>query len=201
MEEPGYEYDWRHPIKVPNENNKSGISVEKGSFEWFKYWLETGCTYQEIADKFHTSKSTVVNIAKLFKWDERKSNKEDYISRQREKQIIIDYADFLEQTQRETDEEIQLIRVAILDLSVKLGFMEHPDTNEKRRDDDIDYIKGLKAYGSLINALKELRAMRYRSLEQPDKRNDKQEIVKNNTPEIEITDDEVEWINHVGSYD
>ena len=79
--------------------------------------------------------------------------------------------------------------------------MEHPDTNEKRRDDNIDYIKGLKAYGPLIKALKELRAMRYRSLEQPDKRNDKQEIVKNNTPEIEITDDEVEWINHVGSYD
>lgn len=190
MEEPGYEYDWRHPITVPNEKNKSGISVEKGSFEWFKYWLEKGCTYQEIADHFHTSKSTVANIAKLFKWDERKSNKEDYISRQREKQIIIDYADFLEQTQKETAEEIKLIRAAIMDLSVKLKRMH-----------DIDYINGLKAYGPLIKALKELRAMRYRSLEQPDKRNDKQEIVKNDTPEIEITDDEVEWINHVGSYD
>lgn len=175
MEEPGYEYDWRHPITVPNEKNKSGCSVEKGSFKWFKYWLENGCTYQEIADHFHTSKSTVANIAKLFKWDERKSNKEDYISRQREKQIISDYADFLEQTQEETDEEIQLIRAAILDLSIKLGVKENPETGEKEPDYDIDYVKGIKAYSSLVNSLGRLRAMRYRSLEQPDKRTDKQE--------------------------
>lgn len=175
MEEPGYEYDWRHPITVPNKNNKSGCSVEKGSFKWFQYWLKNGCTYQKVANEYNTAKSTVATIAKLFKWDERKSNRDDFISRQREKQIISDYADFLEQTQEETDEEIQLIRAAMLDLSIKLGFKENPETGEKEPDSEIDYVQGIKAYGSLVNSLGRLRAMRYRSLEQPDKRTDKQE--------------------------
>ena len=85
MEEPTYEYDWRHPIEVPNPNNKSGISIENGSYEWFKLWLKKDCTYQQIADHFNTSKQHVSNMAKLFKWKERKRNKEDYDSRQREK--------------------------------------------------------------------------------------------------------------------
>ena len=52
MEEPTYEYDWRHPIEVPNPKNKSGKSIEDGSFKWFQYWLMKGCTYQQIADHF-----------------------------------------------------------------------------------------------------------------------------------------------------
>lgn len=82
----------------------------------------------------------------------------------------------MEQTQKETDEEIKLLRIAIADLSIKLGFIEDPKTGEKSLDSDIDYIKGLKAYNSLIASLRSVRAMRYRVLEQPDKRNDKQEI-------------------------
>ena len=175
MEEPTYDYDWRHPITVPNPKNKSGVSVEKGSFKWFEYWLKNECTFKDVAIYFKTSEENIRGIAKLFKWRERKSNRDDFISRQREKQIISDYADFLEQTQKETDEEIQLIRAAILDLSIKLGVKENPETGEKEPDYKIDYVKGIKAYGSLVNSLGRLRAMRYRSLEQPDKRTDKQE--------------------------
>lgn len=175
MEEPTYDYDWRHPITVPNPKNKSGVSVEKGSFKWFEYWLKNECTFKDVAIYFKTSEENIRGIAKLFKWRERKSNRDDFISRQREKQIISDYADFLEQTQKETDEEIQLIRAAILDLSIKLGVKENPATGEKKQDYAIDYVKGIKAYSSLVNSLGRLRAMRYRSLEQPDKRTDKQE--------------------------
>lgn len=97
MEEPTYEYDWRCPIVVPNPKNKSGVSKEKGSFKWFKYWLENECSYVEVAKKFKKSPQTISDIAKLFKWEERKANKEDYESRKREELTEKRYVKFLEE--------------------------------------------------------------------------------------------------------
>ena len=135
MEELTYEYDWRHPIEVPNPNNKSGKSVEKSSFKWFQYWLKHECTFKQIANYFGVAESTIRNIAKLFKWKERKRNKEDYESRQREKLQQERYQEFIDEDYKNSKQMLlgiyNLIEMAFIVLNVlpninpKNGSMKH----------------------------------------------------------------------------
>ena len=173
MEEPTYEYDWRHSIEVPNPNNKSGISVEDGSFKWFQYWL-TGCTYQQIADEFNTSKTTVANIAKLFKWKERRKNKENYESWKREKLTEERYLEVLERAYvhkiNEWDQQELLVTVAF----IKLGIIENeenipiPDEPIKFKDLAKVIQNEPKTTGQILDDI-------YRSLGKTPKINDKQD--------------------------
>ena len=119
MEEPTYEYDWRCPITVPNPNNKSGVSKEKGSFKWFKYWLENDCSYVQVAKKFKKSPQGIHNIAKLFKWEERKANKEDYESRKREELTEKRYVKFLEEEYNRKISELET-QNKLLEKSIKM---------------------------------------------------------------------------------
>lgn len=125
MEEPTYEYDWRHPITVPNPKNKSGISKEEGSFKWFQYWLNNNCTYKEVSEQFNTSESTVQNISILFKWKERRENKEHYDSYKREQLTEQRYIEVLERAfthkLKEWDMQELLVTVAL----IKLGIIEN----------------------------------------------------------------------------
>lgn len=122
MEEPTYEFDWRYPITVPNPNNKSGVSVENGSFKWFQYWLDNECTYKEVADYFKTSESGISTISLLFKWKERRKNKEHYDSWKREQLTEQRYVEVLERAfthkLKEWDMQELLVTVALIKLGI-----------------------------------------------------------------------------------
>ena len=173
MEEPTYDYDWRHPIEVPNSNNKSGISVENGSFEWFKYWLHNGCTYQQIADYFNTSKTTVANIAKLFKWKERKNNKEKYESWKREQLTEKRYTELLERAYKDKIKEWDIQETLVTVALIKAGIIANTN-NILIPEDEIPFKdlarviqNGPKATGQILDDL-------YRALGKPPKINDNQ---------------------------
>lgn len=171
MEEPAYEYDWRHPIEVPNPKNKSGKSVENGSFKWFEYWLKHGCTYKQIADYFNTSESSVGVIASLFKWKERRRNKEDYETRQREKIQLEKYQQFIDADYKNADTQLKalykLSQIALIFLGVlpnKTG-MEIPQ--------DMDANKAIKILQGNPQAINKMHTQILRDLEKPGNINDK----------------------------
>lgn len=178
MEEPTYEYDWRHPIEVPNPNNKSGVSVENGSFNWFKYWLNDGCTYQQIADKFNTSKTTVANIAKLFKWKERKRNKEDHDTRQREKLQQERYQEFIDQDYKNAKTQLDALYTLSQIALIYLGVL--PDTGKLEIPEDMTVKQATKILQDNPRAIRQMQSQILRDLEKPEKINDKQQIESEN---------------------
>lgn len=179
MEEPTYEYDWRHPITVPNPKNKSGVSIENGSFKWFQYWLEKGCTYKQIAEHFKTSESGVSTIAILFKWKERKANHDDYLSRQREKTLITNYNNFIEKDFENADLILTGIYTLIQMAFVILNVIENPDLDipsELTTRDALNIVKNYpKTARSIYNQI-------LRDLQQPEHINQQVEEIIDNTP-------------------
>lgn len=179
MEELTYEYDWRHPIEVPNSKNKSGVSKENGSFEWFKYWLNNGCTYQQIADKFNTSKTTVANISKLFKWKERKRNRDNYISRQQDLEEIEEYNKFKKRTRKEVKQEIDITHGTLTILGMIAGIIPNNGQYELP-ENKTEFVKIANAIFKSPVALKTSRADFLRSVEQAATINDKQKVESEN---------------------
>lgn len=179
MEEPTYEYDWRHPITVPNSKNKSGVSIENGSFKWFEYWLNNDCTYQQVADYFKTSVSNIAHIASLFKWKERKANRDDYLSRQREKTLINNYNNFIEKDYKNADTILSGIYTLIKMAFVTLNVIENPGLDippELTMRDALDIVKNYpKTARSIYNQI-------LRDLQQPEHINQQVEEIIDNTP-------------------
>lgn len=173
MEEPTYDYDWRHPIEVPNPNNKSGISVENGSFEWFKHWLNDNCNYKQIAEHFNTSESAVQNIASLFKWKERRKNKEHYESWKREQLTEKRYTELLERAYKDKIKEWDIQETLVTVALIKAGIIANAN-NIIIPEDEIPFKdlarviqNGPKATGQILDDL-------YRALGKPPKINDNQ---------------------------
>ena len=173
MEEPTYDYDWRHPIEVPNSKNKSGISVENGSFKWFQYWLKYECTYKQIADYFNTSESSVGVIAKLFRWKERRKNKEHYESWKREQLTEKRYTELLERAYKdkikEWDIQETLVTVALIKAGIIANVNNIPIPEDEIPFKDLARViqNGPKATGQILDDL-------YRALGKPPKINDNQ---------------------------
>lgn len=178
MEEPAYEYDWRHPIEVPNPKNKSGKSVENGSFKWFEYWLKHGCTYKQIADYFNTSESSVGVIASLFKWKERKRNKEDYDSRQREKIQQERYQEFIDKDYKNAKTQLDalytLSQIALIYLEVL------PDNGTLEIPEYMNLKQATKILQGNPKAMRQVHNQILRDLEKPEKINDNQKIESEN---------------------
>ena len=178
MEEPTYEYDWRHPIEVPNPKNKSGKSVENGSFEWFKYWLNNGCTFQQIADHFNTSKHSVSVIAKLFKWKERKRNKEDHDTRQREKLQQQRYQEFIDKDYKNAKTQLNSLYTLSQIALIYLGVL--PDNGTLEIPDDMTIKQATKILQGNPKAIRQMHNQILRDLEKPEKINDKQKLESEN---------------------
>ena len=172
MEEPTYEYDWRHPIEVPNPKNKSGISVEKGSFKWFQYWLKHGCTYKQIADYFNTSEKSVQVIASLFKWKERKRNKEDYDSRQREKLQQQRYQEFIDKDYKNAKTQMDALYTLSQIALIYLGVL--PDTGKLEIPESMTVKQSTKILQGNPKAIIQMHNQILRDLEKPEKINDNQ---------------------------
>ena len=179
MKEPEYNYDWRHPIEVPNLKNKSGVSIEKGSFKWFKYWLENDCTYNEVAEQFKTSESNITSIASLFKWKERKRNYEDFISREREKNLINNYNKFVEDDFKNSN-QILLGIYSLIEMSfIVLNLLPNltPDGKIKYEiPEGFGVLTALDIIKTYPKTAREMHNQVLRDLKQPEKINDKQDV-------------------------
>ena len=174
MEEPKYEYDWRHPITVPNPKNKSGVSVENGSFKWFQYWLEHDCTYKEVAEYFNTSENNIQVIASLFKWRERKRNKEDHDSRQREALQLERYKEFIDTDYNNATTQLNSLYTLSQIALIFLGVL--PPQNNLEIPSDMDANKAIKILQGNPQAINKMHNQILRDLEKSDKINDKQEF-------------------------
>lgn len=172
MEEPTYEYDWRHPIEVPNPNNKSGISIENGSYEWFKLWLKKDCTYQQIADHFNTSKQHVSNMAKLFKWKERKRNKEDHDTRQREALQQQRYKEFIDNDYKNAKTQMDALYTLSQIALIYLGVL--PDNGSLEIPEDMTIKQATKILQGNPKAIRQMHNQVLRDLEKPNTINDSQ---------------------------
>ena len=172
MEEPTYEYDWRHPIEVPNPNNKSGISIENGSYEWFKLWLKKDCTYQQIADHFNTSKQHVSNMAKLFKWKERKRNKEDHDSRQREKIQQQRYQEFIDKDYKNAKTQMDALYTLSQIALIYLGVL--PNNGKLEIPEGMTVKQATKILQGNPKAIRQMHNQVLRDLEKPNTINDNQ---------------------------
>ena len=172
MDEPTYEYDWRHPIEVPNPNNKSGKSVENGSYEWFKHWLNNNCTYKQIAEHFKTSESAVQNIASLFKWKERKRNKEDYDSRQREKLQQQRYQEFIDKDYKNATTQLDALYTLSQIALIYLGVL--PDNGTLEIPEYMNLKQATKILQGNPKAMRQVHNQILRDLEKPANINDNQ---------------------------
>lgn len=172
MEEPTYEYDWRHPIEVPNPKNKSGKSVENGSYEWFKYWLQNNCTFKEVAIKFKRSEDTIRGTAKLFEWKERKRNKEDHDTRQREKLQQERYKEFIDKDYENAKTQLNaLYRLSQIAL-IYLGLL--PNVNNLEIPEDMTVKVATRILQGNPKAIRQMQSQILRDLEKPDRINDNQ---------------------------
>lgn len=178
MEEISYEYDWRHPIEVPNPNNKSGLSKENGSFKWFQYWLKYQCTYKQIADYFNTSEKSVQVLASRFKWRERKKNKEDYDSRQREKLQQQRYQEFIDNDYKNAKTQLDALYTLSQIALIYLGVL--PDTGKLEIPEDMTVKQATKILQDNPRAIRQMQSQILRDLEKPEKINDKQQIESEN---------------------
>ena len=178
MEEPTYEYDWRHPIEVPNPKNKSGKSVENGSHEWFKYWLQNNCTFKEVAIKFKRSEDTIRGTAKLFKWKERKRNKEDYDSRQREKLQQQRYQEFIDKDYKNAKTQMDALYTLSQIALIYLGVL--PDTGKLEIPEGMTVKQATKILQGNPKAIRQMHNQVLRDLEKPEKINDKQKLESEN---------------------
>jgi hypothetical protein len=178
MDEIHYTYDWRHPIEVPNPKNKSGVSKENGSFKWFQYWLEKGCTYKQIADYFNTSETNVQSFASLFKWSERKKNKEDYTSRQREKIQLARYKQFIDTDYNNATTQLNALYTLSQIALIFLGVL--PDNNALEIPEDMDVNKAIKILQGNPQAINKMHQQVLRDLEKSGTINDKQKIESEN---------------------
>lgn len=178
MEEPTYEYDWRHPIEVPNPKNKSGKSVENGSHEWFKYWLQNNCTFKEVAIKFKRSEDTIRGTAKLFKWKERKRNKEDHDTRQREKLQQQRYQEFIDKDYKNAKTQLNSLYTLSQIALIYLGVL--PDNGTLEIPDDMTIKQATKILQGNPKAIRQMHNQILRDLEKPEKINDKQKLESEN---------------------
>ena len=172
MEEISYEYDWRHPIEVPNPNNKSGLSKENGSFKWFQYWLKYQCTYKQIADYFNTSEKSVQVLASRFKWRERKKNKEDYDSRQREKIQQQRYQEFIDKDYKNAKTQLNSLYTLSQIALIYLGVL--PDNGTLQIPDDMTIKQATKILQGNPKAIRQMHNQILRDLEKPNTINDSQ---------------------------
>ena len=172
MEEPTYEYDWRHPIEVPNPKNKSGISVENGSFKWFQYWLKHGCTYKQIADYFNTSEKSVQVIASLFKWKERRRNKEDYDTRQREKIQQQRYQEFIDKDYKNAKTQMDALYTLSQIALIYLGVL--PNNGKLEIPEGMTVKQATKILQGNPKAIRQMHNQVLRDLEKPNTINDNQ---------------------------
>ena len=183
MEEISYEYDWRHPIEVPNSNNKSGLSKENGSFKWFQYWLKYQCTYKQIADYFNTSEKSVQVLASRFKWRERKKNKEDYDSRQREKLQQERYQEFIDKDYENAKTQMTALYTLSQIALIYLGVL--PDNGQLEIPDDMTIKQATRILQGNPKAIRQMHNQVLRDLEKPANINDNQN--HNINAELEVS--------------
>lgn len=164
--------DWEHEVYIITPKGQRRKETAK-CLEVRFYYQDLGPqrTLQAVADHFDISVQRVHEIKEKYDWDRIIKEMNEYNSWL--SQITLKEAQdaLLTDIQSEVKEEIKLIRFAISDLSVKLGFIADPVTGIKEPDESIDYVKGLKAYKSLVSSLKDLRAMAYRAVGLADKLN------------------------------
>lgn len=172
MEERTYEYDWRHPIEVPNPKNKSGKSVENGSYEWFKYWLQNNCTFKDVAIKFKRSEETIRGTAKLFKWKERKRNKEDYDTRQREALQQQRYKEFIDNDYKNAKTQMDALYTLSQIALIYLGVL--PDNGSLEIPEDMTIKQATKILQGNPKAIRQMHNQVLRDLEKPNTINDSQ---------------------------
>lgn len=172
MEEPTYEYDWRHPIEVPNPNNKSGKSVENGSFKWFQYWLTKGCTFKQIALHFGVAESTIRVTAMKFKWKERKRNKEDHDSRQREKLQQQRYQEFIDNDFKNAKTQMDALYTLSQIALIYLGVL--PENGKLEIPEGMTVKQATKILQGNPKAMRQVHNQILRDLEKPEKINDNQ---------------------------
>ena len=172
MEEPTYEYDWRHPIEVPNPKNKSGKSIENGSFKWFQYWLLEGCTYKQLAKHFGVSESTIKTIAVLFKWKERRRNKEDHDTRQREKLQQQRYQEFIDKDYKNAKTQMDALYTLSQIALIYLGVL--PNVNNLEIPEDMTVKVATRILQGNPKAIRQMQSQILRDLEKPDRINDNQ---------------------------
>lgn len=172
MEEPTYEYDWRHPIEVSNPNNKSGKSVENGSFKWFQHWLTDNCTFKQIALHFGVAESTVRVTAMKFKWKERKRNKEDYDSRQREALQQQRYKEFIDNDYKNAKTQMDALYTLSQIALIYLGVL--PDNGSLEIPEDMTIKQATKILQGNPKAIRQMHNQVLRDLEKPNTINDSQ---------------------------
>ena len=178
-----WSFDWEHEVYITTPGGQRRKETSK-CYEVRMYYQNLGPTrtQSQTAKHFNLTQQRVSEIAIKYGWDDIISEMNEYYSWLSHITLKEAQDNFLEQTQSEVKEELQWLRLAIKDLSIKLGFIPNPDTGKKEPDESVDYIKGLKAYKNLVSSLKDLRSMAYRAVGLADKLNAPQttHIVNNN---------------------
>lgn len=192
--------DWEHRVRIPNPNydpNKPRSRkelLETGEcFEKRQYYQNLGPkrTYTAVADHFNISVQRVSEIADKYGWEDIITEMESYHAWLSQITLKEAQEKLLEDTQNEVKEEIRLIRYALNDLSIRLGFIPNPKTKVKEPDLNINYLKGLKTYKNLVSSLKDLRSMAYRSVGLADKLNAPQTVKQESELKIHNTESKV----------
>jgi len=177
-----WSFDWEHAVEIPNPNydenkprSKKVLTETAKCLELKLYYFSLPLhkrTKKTVAEHFNYKNDSVVRrAAKKYHWDDTEKEEQEYYAWLSQTTLKEAQDALLETIQSEVKEEIKLIRFALMDLSVKLGFIPHPQTKVKEQDPEIDYIKGINAYKSLVSSLKGLRAMAYRAVGLADKLN------------------------------
>ena len=177
--------DWEHPIKIPNPNydknkprSRKELTETGECFEKRQYYQNLGPkrTHQAVADHFGISQQRVSTIADKYGWESIIIEMDSYYAWLSQISLKEAQDELLETIQSEVKEEIEIIRAALKDLSVRLGFIEDSETGVKKVDESLNYLKGLSTYKNLVSSLKELRSMAYRAVGLSDKINAPQTI-------------------------
>ena len=177
-----WSFDWEHAVKIPNPNYDPNKPRSKEYLEETARCLELKLYYfslplhertvKAVQTHFKYKSDRQIRLAKKkYHWDDTEKEEQEYYAWLSQTTLKEAQDALLETIQSEVKEEIKLIRFALMDLSVKLGFIPHPQTKVKEQDPEIDYIKGINAYKSLVSSLKGLRAMAYRAVGLADKLN------------------------------
>ena len=189
----GWSMDWEHRVRIPNPKyNKNNPRSRKTlletpeCFEKRQYYQDLGSkrTKAAVAEHFNISDTRVREIAKKYGWDDIIIEMESYYAWVSHITLKEAQDTLLETIQSEVKEEIRVIRFAIMDLSVRLGFIPDPETKVKKPDKNLDYLKAITSYKNLVSSLKELRAMAYRAVGLADKLNAPQTIIQDGELEL-----------------
>lgn len=188
--------NWEHPVKIPNPNydkskprSPKKLTETGNCFEKRQYYQNLGPkrTKHAVAEKYNISDQRVGEMAEKYGWDDIIIEMESYYAWLSHITLKEAQDTLLETIQSEVKEEIRVIRFAIMDLSVRLGFIPDPETRVKKPDKNLDYLKAITSYKSLVSSLKELRAMAYRAVGLADKLNAPQTIIQDGELELKQT--------------